>query len=135
MKKPPAFPMQANKNNLYLIRKILKEKIKMSFQLDMPLTHSSKVHQRITFNRKLKPKMFLKIRKKAAWRMNGTKFQNLFTIKNTHKIMSKIKKDSKNIIKMQNLNFSILKTISARDNRQTIITSIRTSKINILIDK
>ena len=36
---------------------------------------------------------------------------------------------------MQNLNFSILKTISARDNRQTIITSIRTSKINILIDK
>jgi hypothetical protein len=135
MKKSPAFPMQANKNNLYLIRKILKEKIKMSFQLDMPLTHSSKVHQRITFNRKLKSKMFLKIRKKAAWRINGTKFRNLFTIKNIHKIMSKIKKDSKNIIKMQNINFSILKTISARDNRQTIITQIRTSKINILIDK
>lgn len=135
MKKAPAFPMQAKKDNRYPIRKIHKEKIKMSFQLDTPLTHSSKVHQRITFNRKLKSKMFLNIRKKAVWRMNGTKFQNLFMIKNTHKIMSKINKDSKNIIKMQNLNFSILKTISARDKRQTIITTIRTSKINILIVK
>ena len=32
--------------------------------------------------------------------MNGTKFQNLFTIKNTHKIMSKIKKDTWNKIRM-----------------------------------
>lgn len=47
--------------------------------------------------------------------MNGTKSQNLFTIKNTHKIMSKIKKDFKNKIKMSGMNFSILQAISAKD--------------------
>jgi len=66
--------------------------------------------------------------------MNGTKSQNLFTIKNTHKIMSKIKKDFKNKIKMSGMNFSILLAILAKDKKLTKITTIRI-KINILTDK
>jgi len=66
MKKLLEFPIQVNIDNLCLKRKILKEKIQMFFQRDMPLTLSFKVHQRITFNLKLKSKMFSSKRKRAA---------------------------------------------------------------------
>jgi hypothetical protein len=66
MKKLLEFPIQVNIDNLCLKRKILKEKIQMFFQQDMPLTRSFKVHQRITFNLKLKSKMFSSKRKRAA---------------------------------------------------------------------
>ena len=66
--------------------------------------------------------------------MNGTNCQNLFTIKNTHKIMSKIKKDFKNKIKMSGMNFSILLAILAKDKKLRKIITIRI-KINILTDK
>jgi len=55
-------------------------------------------------------------------------------IKNTHKIMSKIKKDFKNKIKMSGMNFSILLAILAKDKKLRKITTIRI-KINILTDK
>ena len=135
MKKSQAFPIRVNKDNLQLKRKILKEKIKMFSQLDMPLTRFSKVHQRNIFNRKLKPKIFLSKRKKAVQKMNGTKFPNLFTIKNTRKIMSKIKKDIRNKMEMPKMNFITLKIILIKSKIYPIIFTIKISKINIHRDK